>query len=144
MKSFDVNKKSWHYRLAHTYGFFHEYHRNTHNICDYTKAVLKGALSVALLSGLVGVALTPFSDVFVWIYAMLKFGMFIEPSLAVVGLTLLVSGAFAFLMYCLHFVFAGNSKSAVTLKESIASSFIGKAYVSWKEKYCLPIKLVDK
>ncbi len=139
MEAFRVNKKSWHYRLATVYANYESYRHGTRNICDYSKSVLRGIISVVIVTAFCSMVLVPFSDIPVWLFAMVSMGVFIEPALAVAGMLLIFGVLVACIVFAVHNYLSNREKPVMSMQ----NTFVGKAYASWKEKFCLPIKIVD-
>lgn len=147
MKPFVFNKDSWHYWLATELTSFSKY-KTESNICEYTRAVLKGAfwatVGLAVALGLIyWVVIT-----LVWWVVVFQHGFFDEPAPIVLSA---IVGIFAFS--------AGVSEGVPRLwkkarrklydsrqakREKVKTdNFITEAYRSWKEKTCVRVTLVE-
>lgn len=147
MKSLNFNRDSWHYKVATRWGGMPEWFEDT-NICDYTRAVMKGLLGALLLATLAFALLYWAADTIAWWIAMLVTGVFIEEPgpIILTGLT-----AFAIVVSSLSYALHRFSEWKLKRDEEKAGaakhtprkpdSFVKKAWRSWKDKTCVRVTL---
>lgn len=156
MKPFIVRRDSLHYRLAVTYGPLHPnffYHDDV-DFCRYVRAVIQGAIKVALLTVIACLVAVGIGDTLALGAASLVAWSLISPNWPA-GATLVVLSSV--ICVCL---FAASFMLLVELKDTLIERmqarreveaekpkqprFLVQAYRSLKEKYCLPVKLADQ
>ena len=130
---FDVNTKSWHYRLASKYPEM----RPGDDICAYSRSVLRGLIVACFIVIAISAVLAMLIDTLLFLYFIIT-GPLIQPhELAI---------AFMAIMAVIAYIFGSSMldewehRRARAVKDHISSpSFITQAYNSWKEKYCVKL-----
>jgi uncharacterized membrane protein YidH (DUF202 family) len=133
-----LDKKSWHYRLANTYGDYQDWGDGT-DMCTYTKHVLRGLFLVIATTTVAGAVTGVMFDTFVaWIAWMLFIGEWVDPTLETFKGFLIIFGLVAMIMGI-----AGYVKAKEHLRRKYPTSqgapFVVQAYRSWKDKYCVRV-----
>ena len=142
MKAFTLSKKSWHWRLASSYGPACEYEYmegGDGDLCSYIQAVLKGAviaLFITMAFGLVAFVEASLGD---WAVYVINNGMIRMDDTAVAALLMNI--------FCIVFgtiIFISVSETGKNLRRRVSSinlapedSFLVLAYRSFKEKTCV-------
>ena len=145
MKSVELNRKSWHYRLAYTYGNYKEtdswgnINHGRLNICSYTKAVFGGFLMTCLILVAGGLVAAMFGEFFAWLLAMYFAGKFIQPTELACG-PIVITFLFVCVWFCVWF---SDTKPIKKVVERFDNSFIGGAYMSFKDKVCFEVKFKE-
>ena len=147
MKPFVFNKDSWHYWLATELTSFGKFKTET-NICEYTRAVLKGAfwaaVGLAVALGLIyWVVIT-----IVWWVVVLQHGFFHEPLPIVLSSIVGIFGVSALIGTGVPWLWKKARRklydSRQAKREKVKTdNFITEAYRSWKEKTCVRVTLVE-
>ena len=138
----EINKKSWHYRLATAYGPMSTY-RDELDICRYIRSVLIGSLIACIVASGLGSAIASIS---VFVMHVLMLDGNIEDPIAVAGLFLVI-----ILVTILSVVAATEVKEYVernyvfkkkeaTLKKP---GLLKMAYRRFKEKTCFYVEFVE-
>lgn len=93
MKQFEYSKKSWHFRLAHTYGDLRtethwEYDEDGNcigcesyydgDLCTYIQQIVKGVVKIVVFGALSLIALAPMACALAYLAACISTGMWIE------------------------------------------------------------------
>lgn len=135
MKEFEINRKSWHYKIA-KFGGFNTYRDS--NICDYTKCCAYGVLNfiaqsvfVLCVIVLVSIMVVDFT-LGVWFWFKTGFFMMGEPGL--IFLLVLAS----IVVFCA----AGVGYTLAQHQSHSEPGFIRVAFSSFKGKYCHRIKVI--
>lgn len=146
MKPFVFSRDSWHYWLAKDVGNFRSY-RTESNICEYTRAVLKGAMIVIAVAASALAMLYWITITLVWWVVVLQHGFFEATGPIVLSLVVGIFGSAILIMEGLPWLFKkarrklydarGGSHRAVK-----TDTFITKAYRSWKDKTCVKVTLI--
>lgn len=131
MKPVAIDRKSLHYRLATVYSFGEI---GAGDICSYTKKVLWGILSVGAIIGGGGFVAIFVGHTVAWITACISVGSWLtadELALAIPAMAAIIAvlcgGYFAYDKIADHI-------------DDDQDSFIKAAYISWKDKFCVPIE----
>lgn len=153
MKQFQLNTKSWHYRLAAKYGPM-AYRSPCKDICSYSRCVLWGTLIVVICSLITGSVMSIFfSDFLAWaVFCLIH--EYVEISLG--GLTgIILAGMFATIItsiiLLINFPDSTFSRTVVSFFSTVGgyiarssrpskSSFLIEAYRRFKEKSCVEVK----
>lgn len=96
-----INRSSWHYRLAFHYTNGHR-ERDAEDSCSYLSMVFKGFLNVLLITGLLGSGVAGIYSFFFWSF-MIGFNeafLFAPTTFYMIGVALIALG-FVFLCICL-------------------------------------------
>jgi len=140
MKTFALNKNSWHYRLASEYGGLHRWQDST-DICSYTKEIFKGLFILALMLVAVAVVSQLVVHLVLGIGFSIYAGMWIGSDWAWAAATILVV-AVGYIVILL--AFSLTCKGGKIAKETISNTeFFKVAYSSWKDKYCARIEFKE-
>jgi len=149
MKTFQLSKNSWHYRLAHHYGDFNQWRHdeyNKPNICDYSKEVAFGFMRVLLITfGILIVSLL-IEQTILWVVACMQVGFWSKPDgpaivgLAVTSIAIIIGLLFAYVVLKDEYNKKVGRKevSKYVYKEP---GFISIWYTNLKSKTCVPIEL---
>ena len=130
----NLNKSSWHYQLATAYGSLHKNETVT-DICYYTRQVIKGVFLAVFITCLISVAAFCVIDMFMGIGFSIAYGAMLMNTPGLVVLILIFSiGALCALALASDKVSKSNRN-----KEP---GFVRTAYRSWKDKFCVKVKLV--
>lgn len=149
MKTFNLNKKSWHFWLATRFGVMDKYEKDT-NFCRYFWSTVLGGFVFSMLTAVVGVA-TYFVGwiVYSW-YQFFATGFTMNEGVKVT----LIIGALAAIAYALKLLFAFLEKRRRAKREAYYAierakeegtyvepepGFLKQAYRSWKEKTCYKV-----
>lgn len=146
MKSLQLNKKSWHYRLANHYGNFKgydwKYEPVKTNICEYSQEVLFGFLTVLLFTlCILAVSLTIMSAV-LWAIVCIQFWVYVLPDdfanfgIGIFGAAILI-GLFVTFLYFIE-KYTKDQETKYVHKEP---GFLKIWYTNFKSKTCVPIEL---
>lgn len=145
MKHVDINRKSWHYRLATVYGqyretnYWGEQDLSNSNICTYTKAVLWGLALALAFTALGAVGGYMVIDFFSWLFVMYSVGGFIEPQIfALIIVSMLMLG-----IMVVGGVLLTERKPIEKLMGLVGNSFVGNAYEAFKDKVCFEVKFKE-
>lgn len=151
MKKYEICSGTWHYRLATCYGNFNEYNRQHQNICVYRWRVIWGACTVAIIIAVASAILSSFVCLGIASYAAYTnhiiigevAGLEIVPALCTIapGIIGAVLAGFVYTLIGLVGVCIAISDRFPTTDED---GFTTTAYRSFKEKVCIPIKIVHK
>lgn len=134
MREVSINRNSLLYRLATVYGSYHHWNDETDNICDFTRALLKGSVvwfATTIILALVAVFVLGYP--LTWLVYVLINGwlapdeMVIMPVVIILGLCLIVGIGYV------------STKCGDRIKSTVAYD----AYQSWKDKYCIKVNLKD-
>lgn len=79
MKSINLSKNSWHWRLAHTYAQVDYWKMQETDFCTYSQYVLRGAFAALAIVLLAGMIAAPAGGFIGWIAAMLSLGQVVPP-----------------------------------------------------------------
>jgi hypothetical protein len=139
MTPFTVKTNSWHYKLA-KFGKY-DAHYGDHDICAYMRRVLFGLFGVIVLT-VIGICFAGSSCFYIGLtfYALYKliFGIALDPvDWVLIGLPTAVgiSNAIPVIIRRLQ-----RKRSYFPTPEP---GFVKTAYRSWKDKYCVKLKIVD-
>jgi hypothetical protein len=147
MKTFEIDRTSWHYRLASFYGDLTTSHFRWGDVdfCSYWRRVFFAALRLIILAGILSVLLSlTFGDLLVWGTWMLLNGVWVDPgegsiiAMGLLGVATLVAGIVAALHYGKQVLDRHREESGYR-----EPGFIGQTYQSWKNKYCMKVELKD-
>lgn len=149
MKTVQLNKKSWHYRLVNYYGNFEGYNCNSEpvktNICDYSKEVLFGLFRVLLITlGILVLSLHMMMAV-LWAIACIQVGVWVDPDeAAAVGIVFFAAAV----VIGLIFVVMYGREERLERREAQETKYVYKEpgflkiwYTNFKSKTCVPIEL---
>lgn len=139
MKTIQISKKSWHYRFlewtSNPYNF-----RDSVSICEYARTVIINLLvtlfGVTLLLAVAGFVFFAAADTIAWLLAIVISGGYIMPDGPGFMVTLILGIVIIFTMI----VFIGK-KSKQVIIEKLDTPFIQSAYESWKNKFCVKVKI---
>lgn len=137
MNTLELNRNSWHYRLATKYSNYREVDRWGYpnvDFCEYTKKVFGGLMICFLIvvgCSLVGSMVLDFA---MWIWFWLHEGFLDEPGGFAMGFIFTV---FYSLILLIFFRFV---KTAPKVISKVEKSFLGLAYESFKDRVCFTIK----
>ena len=147
MKPFVFNKDSWHYWVATELTSFSKFKTET-NICEYTRAVLKGAfwaaVGLAVALGLIyWVVIT-----LVWWVVVLQHGFFDASAPIILSAIVGIFSVGALVAEGVPWLWKKARRklydSQQTKREKVKTdNFITEAYRSWKEKTCVRVTLVE-
>jgi hypothetical protein len=143
MRPLELNRTSWHYRLATIYGPMSG-HYPREDICSYVRAVLRGVCFVVFLSAIGGVLIGMiYGNLLAWAIASWQYHMLIHmdpPAVAGVAVTsaLALAGIFATIASWVTRKLRSRDRHV-----SKKPTFIGEAYRSFKEKSCVPIQFPE-
>lgn len=140
MKSLKFNRKSWHYELAKHGGYDDSYKSD---ICEYTKAILKGIFSLfILLSAFALITFVVIDMAFGIVFSIIS-GMWLMGVAGMTGIVILVLGSFVFSLFAIS-EYIGNWNAGRRYKASgQPDSFVTHAYKSWKNRFCAKITFID-
>lgn len=149
MKAITLNKKSWHYRLATTYGPFNKYDRwgdfdySRMNICDYVRSVFIGLLFVVLITLILGAFAAIVADFGAWVIAMISIEQLILPEAGAILVSGIICGILMFA--AIRGIVIGTKKliNRFAVPDYNDDSFIGSAYESFKNKICFTIEFKE-
>jgi len=143
MRAFTLNTKSWHGRLATTYGFLQQHVLRCEgtDVCTYIRAVSLGSLVVLVLTAIIATVCVGIQDALIWGYFRFWLGINISPSeiaatvMAIIfGLTIIATVLFAL---------AGGVTSYENITTKIKkldaenkTPFMVLAYRAFKGKFC--------
>lgn len=135
---------SWHYRLATVYGPLEDYQlHNGTDICSYVRAVIFGAVCVALWIIAGGLFSLGFGDLLAWIVAGVVYG-FVQISETGALFVALTGGLIGALVALVGSILICDKYSEMKRRMSSASTppsgFVGTAYVAFKNKYCTRVR----
>lgn len=147
MKSLNFNRDSWHYKVATELGGMPKWF-NTTNICEYSRAVVKGVVAMLVILAVCFGALYWVADTLAWWAAVITTHVF-PPAVGPVILTTAVS------VFCLiEGVSWSFTKIADWLDDRRAKkhqqayleprkpdSFVEKAWRSWMDKTCVRVTI---
>jgi hypothetical protein len=142
MKALEFKQKSWHFWLAN-FGHTRIYRQrweddiNT-DICSYTSAVFYGLITFLFFAifALAGATWVVSSVLNIFSYFVFDYGLY-ETTKGFIFLVGILGLAFAAL-----FAGVGISQGIGRLRDRVANAepgFVGTAYRSWKDKFCLKI-----
>lgn len=142
MEKLVFDKTSWHYRLATTYAGYRTY--DERDICTYSKHVAGGLLAILIGLTLVWLVLFLFVQPLIGAAVSLYYGVNLLSAdhefslgvmLAVALISCLVKG---YLSIEKRILMRRNKPTGYT-----PPNFIQKAYISWKEKFCVQIEFIE-
>jgi hypothetical protein len=139
MKTFTVNKNSWHYQI---YKFDNDF--DTHSSCTYVNRILISLLWIITIIFLSAGFFTPIVLAIAGTIAMIQTGVnVIDPPLVlcylyVIGIILAFLITYSISLYAKH-----KHKHKYTKKEKCSPGFISLAYSSLKDKICVRIEFTD-
>ena len=144
MKSFVINRNSYHYLLA-TRGNLKEVGRwgdpREVDFCEYSRCVLKGAFTSLVVLALISFFAFGVINVLAGIGFSLYYGMFIFSELA--KLTIFITTVFgsAILFIYLKVMFDEHlDRRRQNQEPNLQPSFLSQAYSSWKDRYCVRVE----
>lgn len=146
MKALNFNRDSWHYKVATEWGGMPKWFEDT-NICEYSRAVMKGIAGLLLLTAAAFGLLYWVADTIAWWIAMLVTGVFIEEPgpIVLTGVTIIgtVSVVGGYLLTRLQWWLEDRrrNKSNNGYTQQKPDSFVKKAWRSWKDKTCVRVTL---
>jgi hypothetical protein len=146
MKTFQLSKNSWHYRLAHHYGDFRHDDHNKPNICDYSKEVAYGFMCVLFITFGILAVLLIVEQAMLWFVACIQVGVWIRPDMyAAIGIVVTSISIMNGLLFA-HLFVKYEYEKKVSRKEASKdihekSGFISIWYTNLKSKTCVPIEL---
>jgi hypothetical protein len=135
MKTFQLKKDSWHYKLAN-FGVDHAAYRvyESSDICSYIRYVMYGLFWFLVVSTIVlalgGFALYSIGNLIGWLFL----GYILESG--TIGFFIII-GAFS--------LFIGTTAAVMITKDRMQHEepgFVRLAYRSWKNKFCAKVELV--
>jgi len=133
MKTFDVNKKSWHYKLS-KFGE-NRYDVDADDICSYTRNVIYGMFASSLCIIGICIGLYAAGDFIAWLIACIQYSSFLHPQLGAIIIVDAIGVIFMVVLYSGTSVFFSCQRE----KEG---SFVHTAYKSWKDKYCIKVNIL--
>ena len=128
-----ISRNSWHYKVACLGGGI----PRTRDICAYTSDVFTGLVGIGVLTIIAGYSLFVIGNVIAWIAAILVNGVFIEPNFFT------MMGIFFFVITFPIILLLGYILNRHFKDKKPEPSFIRTAYLSWKNKWCTKIEVVD-
>ena len=148
MKAFTLSKKSWHWRLAVTYGSHYEYDTET-DLCTYIRNVLKGIFVVMLVIVAGGLCISaPMGSLAAWIVYVITNGITEMDPVAFAGAFLIFGFVILTGLFLLFNTDTGEEvvskvKRAVRIKipKPQEDSFLVLAYRSFKDKTCVRLNV---
>ncbi len=149
MDTFNVSSKSWHYRLATTYGFETQFDISNNNvdICSYSRSVVFGTISALLLTAAGVMIGAPVSQVLLWLGVCVVNNSFVDPlnaRMIAVGMVEILGVSLYVVLSSLYKVIKKVSKKFPRKeKQETSPSFVVQAYHSFKDKYCVKVKQID-
>ena len=148
MKPLVFKLNSWHYWLAADVGNFSKY-KTSSNICEYTRAVLKGAMIVAVVTALLA-ALAYWATITVvfWV-VVIQYGFFeatgpvaLTAIIAIVSVAVLIAEGIPWVFRKARRAVYDMRHTSGYQERANIDNFITKAYRSWKEKTCVRVTLI--
>jgi hypothetical protein len=140
MKELVFRKDSWHYRIASFGGFDR---MSNQDICTYTRRFLFGICLGALVFAIFLFLSKTIIDVVLGLAFSLIYSAWIMTSLGTAGVIIIVTIGILFLMG-LGINYLRDLKDAARNKNSDKpDGFVKHAYKSWKDKYCLKVKIEE-
>lgn len=129
-----LKTKSWHYRLASSYGTLSKYDDVT-DICYYTRQVIKGFFLAVFMTAILSIVGICVIDMFMGIGFSIAYGVMLMqiPGLIAISMISVISILFAF---------AFTADKVHEYNRNKQPGFVGTAYRSWKDKFCVKVKLV--
>lgn len=148
MKAFTLSKKSWHWRLAVTYGNHYEYDTDT-DLCTYIRHVMRGIFVALLVTAAGGLCISaPMGSLLAWIAYVITHGMTEMDPVAFAGAALIGGITILTGLFVLFNTDAGEEviskvKGAVkiTIPKPKEDSFLVLAYRSFKDKTCVRLRV---
>lgn len=151
MKKYEILANTWHYRLAHDYAGFSEYNKNQQNICSYRWQVLWGACIVSMITAVLSCISLSFLYLGLATYAATTHHVSVDSItgleillaiiIIIIGIIAIVAGS---IVYSVVGIIRLYKKYFPTTEIIDKSGFIVTAWKSYKEKTCIPIKIVHK
>ena len=148
MKPFVFNKDSWHYWLATDVGNFSKY-RDDSNICEYTRAVIKGAMNVTLIAAVALALVYWITITIVWWVVILQYGFFEATGPIVLSATTGILTVAILIMEGIPWAYRKGKRVVYDMRHKDGyrapvkvDNFLTRAYRSWKEKTCVRVTLV--
>ena len=129
-----LKTKSWHYRLATAYGSLSTYAETT-DICDYTRQVLKGVFIAVFMTAIISVAALCVIDMLMGIGFSIAYGVMLMNPPGLIALILIIALGIIF-----SIAFAADKMNETV--RNTQPGFVRTAYRSWKDKFCVKVKLV--
>lgn len=153
MDTLNVSKKSWHYRLATTYGLESKFNiiNDETDICSYSRSVIIGIIIVLVIIGVGTVCAYPISQALLWLgfcVASLEFIDLLNIGLVAIGVLEIVGLLLYAIVYSLFTVIMKvmvKIAKKFPRKEKVETppGFMVQAYRSFKGKYCIKVKQID-
>ena len=146
MTPIEFNRKSWHYKVAR-WGQLRTNYADETDLCTYTRAFLWGlflmAFVFAILGGLVISELAFFWQVGYWalhgtalaFHGFGGLGALINIAVSLIALAVMLIAAVAYTVEWFQM-------RRIRKNSSVQPGFISLAYRGWKNKFCVPIKVV--
>ena len=145
MKSFVINRNSYHYLLA-TRGGFEEANcwgnPYEYDFCQYSRKVLKGALNSLIVLALISALAFGVVHILMGIGFSLFYGMFVFSDLAkfTSALILGITGGVGVLYLCITTREKLDQHREKIRKGNSQPGFIIQTINSWKDRYCLRVE----
>lgn len=135
MKTFTINRSSWHHKL-YNFGT----NRYPEDFCQYTRGVLVGMFWALVFTALGISATMAVGDFFAWLAASVFHWQFLDPQLG--------AGITAFIMIVVAmFVLAGlimfGIRQVIHRSSEQEPGFIRTAYSSMKNRFCIRVEIQD-
>ena len=148
MKPFVFNKDSWHYWLATEVGAFSKY-RTDSNICEYTRAVLKGVLLLTFFAAVFSAIVYWITITVVWWVVILQHGFFEAEGPIVLSAIVGIFCTAWFIGGGIPWAYRKVKRAVYEARypdgyreKIVTDNFLTHAYRSWKEKTCVRVTLV--
>jgi hypothetical protein len=149
MKPLVFKLNSWHYWLAADVGNFSKYKTNS-NICEYARAVLKGAMIVAVVTALLAALAYWITITVVFWVVVIQYGaLFDAPGPMILSAIVGIFGIAAFIAEGIPWMFRKARRAVYDMRHGSGyqervkiDNFITKAYRSWKEQTCVCVTLI--
>jgi len=140
MRELNIDEKSWHYRIAHNYGGYSG-GRHGYDICGYTRRFIWGLFIVFVVIAAVSMASLGVLDLLAGLYFSWVAGVWITNFAGTLT-------AFVITVFSLVIGIIAITEKIRDMRREYRYNhyhdepgFIKSAYLSWKEKYCIKIKI---
>ena len=137
MKTLNFSSTSWHYRIA-TFGDKHRCYE-VEDICSYTRKFMGGFFLLILATVSCGLVSYAISDFFTWLIACITNQTLIIPEIPAQFVICSIATTAGFLAIVCTALTARDYLSII--KKNKKDSFIGNAYRSFKDKYCMKVNI---
>lgn len=146
MTPITIDKKSFHYKLAHGVGY-REWH-DSNDICSYSRHVVLGGLvglfvltMITLLTIFVSYLLVSMG---LTLYFAIFHGVLIPDDFALAGFMLLTFAALYLLAIWGYKLISRGYNKVTNIIETKEDTFVSNAYRAYKDKFCVKLQFISE